>query len=97
MAVVPPGSSDSLPKWGPGKVLSNGIGSLFFILSVGIKRLLDDLRVTPAKVRETAAKQNLVLFSNLNEKYANYNCSKIKTAERVYAGREEIKDLSEKG
>ncbi|GKB65838.1 ribonuclease H-like domain-containing protein [Tanacetum coccineum] len=39
---------------------------------VGIKRLLDDLRVTAAKVRVTAAKQNLVLFSNLNEKYAKY-------------------------
>ncbi|GKE57286.1 hypothetical protein Tco_1496471, partial [Tanacetum coccineum] len=38
--------------------------------SVGIKRLHDDLRVTAAKVRVTAAKQNLVLFSNLNEKYA---------------------------
>ncbi|GJR26925.1 reverse transcriptase domain-containing protein [Tanacetum coccineum] len=37
---------------------------------VGIKRLLDDLRVTAAKVRVTAAKQNLVLFSKLNEKYA---------------------------
>ncbi|GJX19616.1 hypothetical protein Tco_0222293 [Tanacetum coccineum] len=39
---------------------------------VGIKRLLDDLRVTAAQVRVTAAKQNLVLFSNLNEKYAKY-------------------------
>ncbi|GJR48199.1 hypothetical protein Tco_1316302 [Tanacetum coccineum] len=29
---------------------------------VGIKRLLDDLRVTAAQVRVTAAKQNLVLF-----------------------------------
>ncbi|GJW31393.1 hypothetical protein Tco_0051425 [Tanacetum coccineum] len=37
---------------------------------VGIKRLLDDLEVTAAKVRVTAAKQNLVLFSFLNEKYA---------------------------
>ncbi|GJT03888.1 hypothetical protein Tco_0838350 [Tanacetum coccineum] len=37
---------------------------------VGIKRLLDDLRVTAAQVRVTAAKQNLVLFSDLNEKYA---------------------------
>ncbi|GJV52567.1 hypothetical protein Tco_1448308 [Tanacetum coccineum] len=36
---------------------------------VGIKRLHDDLEVTAAKVRVTAAKQNLVLFSNLNEKY----------------------------
>ncbi|GKA23787.1 hypothetical protein Tco_0709820 [Tanacetum coccineum] len=30
---------------------------------VGIKRLLDDLRVTDVKVRVTAAKQNLVLFT----------------------------------
>ncbi|GJT56839.1 hypothetical protein Tco_0991893 [Tanacetum coccineum] len=37
---------------------------------VGIKILLDDLGVTAAKVRVTAAKQNLVLFSNLNEQYA---------------------------
>ncbi|GKG57641.1 hypothetical protein Tco_0587239, partial [Tanacetum coccineum] len=36
----------------------------------GIKRLLDDLGVTAAKVCVTAANQNLVLFSNLNEKYA---------------------------
>ncbi|GKF39633.1 hypothetical protein Tco_0119694, partial [Tanacetum coccineum] len=43
----------------------------FVILdNVGIKILLDDLRVAAAKVRVTAAKQNLVLFSNLNEKYA---------------------------
>ncbi|GKD16640.1 hypothetical protein Tco_1205798 [Tanacetum coccineum] len=41
-------------------------------LRVGIKRLLDDLGVTAAKVRVTAAKQNSVLFSNLNEKYAKY-------------------------
>ncbi|GJY73794.1 hypothetical protein Tco_0478225 [Tanacetum coccineum] len=39
---------------------------------VGIKRLHDDLEVTAAKVRVTATKQNLVLFSNLNEKYAKY-------------------------
>ncbi|GJZ92581.1 hypothetical protein Tco_0664646 [Tanacetum coccineum] len=39
-------------------------------LSVGIKRLLDVLEVIVAKVRVTAAKQNLVLFSNLNENYA---------------------------
>ncbi|GKD91939.1 hypothetical protein Tco_1371776 [Tanacetum coccineum] len=37
---------------------------------VRIKRLLDVLEVTAAKVRVTAAKQNLVLFSNLNENYA---------------------------
>nr|GEU99011.1 hypothetical protein [Tanacetum cinerariifolium] len=37
---------------------------------VGIKRLLDDLKITAVKVCVTAAKQNLVLFSNLNEKYA---------------------------
>ncbi|GJS81343.1 ribonuclease H-like domain-containing protein [Tanacetum coccineum] len=37
---------------------------------VGIKRLLDDLGVTAAKVCITAAKQKLVLFINFNEKYA---------------------------
>ncbi|GKG52363.1 hypothetical protein Tco_0547238, partial [Tanacetum coccineum] len=34
---------------------------------VGIKSLLE---VTAVKVRVITAKQNLVLFSNLNEKYA---------------------------
>ncbi|GJY10462.1 hypothetical protein Tco_0378647 [Tanacetum coccineum] len=38
--------------------------------TVGIKRLFNDLEVTAAKVCVTAAKQKLVLFSNLNEKYA---------------------------
>nr|GEU71738.1 hypothetical protein [Tanacetum cinerariifolium] len=33
-------------------------------------RLLDDLKVTAVKVCVTAAKQNIVIFSNLNEKYA---------------------------
>ncbi|GKB74019.1 hypothetical protein Tco_0935431 [Tanacetum coccineum] len=37
---------------------------------VGIKRLLDDLRVTDAKVCVTAAKLKIVLFINFNEKYA---------------------------
>ncbi|GKC60148.1 hypothetical protein Tco_1087746, partial [Tanacetum coccineum] len=37
---------------------------------IRIKRLHDDLQITAAKVRDTAAKQNLVLLSNLNEKYA---------------------------
>ncbi|GKB72943.1 hypothetical protein Tco_0934355 [Tanacetum coccineum] len=37
---------------------------------VEIKRLHDDLEVIAVKVRVAAAKQNLVLFSNLNEKYA---------------------------
>ncbi|GJU13400.1 hypothetical protein Tco_1135796 [Tanacetum coccineum] len=37
---------------------------------VRIKRLHDDLEVTAAKVCVTAAKLKLVLFSNLNEKYA---------------------------
>nr|GEU84405.1 hypothetical protein [Tanacetum cinerariifolium] len=37
---------------------------------IRIKRLLDDLEVTAVTVCVTAAKQNLVLFSNLNEKYA---------------------------
>ncbi|GKC91529.1 hypothetical protein Tco_1152178 [Tanacetum coccineum] len=52
---------------------------------VGIKRLLDDLKVTAAKVRVTAAKKNLVLFSNLNEKYAKVNAAstKVTTAERL--------------
>ncbi|GJS24309.1 hypothetical protein Tco_0452941 [Tanacetum coccineum] len=45
---------------------------------VGIKRLLDDLRVTAAQVCVTAAK-------------LNYNCSKIKAAERVSTVRERIK------
>ncbi|GJW78664.1 hypothetical protein Tco_0140346 [Tanacetum coccineum] len=39
---------------------------------VRIKRLLDVLEVTAAKVRVTVVKQNLVLFSSLNEKYAKY-------------------------
>ncbi|GJX25885.1 retrovirus-related pol polyprotein from transposon TNT 1-94 [Tanacetum coccineum] len=66
--------------------------------NLGIKRLLDDLEVTAAKVRVTTAKQNLVLFSNLNEKYAKVNgaSTKVTTAGRVYADREEIKDLLEK-
>ncbi|GJY81841.1 hypothetical protein Tco_0494592, partial [Tanacetum coccineum] len=38
--------------------------------SVGIKRFLDDLRVTAAQVYVTAAKLKLVLFINFNEKYA---------------------------
>ncbi|GKB98925.1 hypothetical protein Tco_0985062 [Tanacetum coccineum] len=37
---------------------------------VKIKRLHDDLEVTATKVCVTAAKLNLVLFNNLNEKYA---------------------------
>ncbi|GJS34002.1 hypothetical protein Tco_0532384 [Tanacetum coccineum] len=45
---------------------------------VGIKRLLDDLKVTAAQVCVTAAK-------------LNYYCSKIKTAERVSTVRERIK------
>ncbi|GJS67847.1 hypothetical protein Tco_0682412 [Tanacetum coccineum] len=49
---------------------------------VGIKRLLDDLRVTAAKVRVTAANQNLVLLK-LMLLVQSYNCSKIKTAKRV--------------
>nr|GEV11067.1 ribonuclease H-like domain-containing protein [Tanacetum cinerariifolium] len=47
------------------KQLKEGYGRI-----VGIKRLLDDLEVTAIKVCVTAAKQNLVLFNNLNEKYA---------------------------
>ncbi|GJT80056.1 hypothetical protein Tco_1054398 [Tanacetum coccineum] len=47
-------------------------------LHVGIKRLLDDLRVTAAQVCITVAK-------------LNYYCSKIKTAERVSTVRERIK------
>ncbi|GJZ13893.1 hypothetical protein Tco_0549123 [Tanacetum coccineum] len=47
---------------------------------VGIKRLLDVLEVIAAKVRVTAAKQNLVMFSNLNEKYAKY---RVTTAKRL--------------
>ncbi|GJR18950.1 hypothetical protein Tco_0967477 [Tanacetum coccineum] len=44
------------------KQLKEGYGRI-----VGIKILLE---VIAAQVRVTAAKQNLVLFSNLNEKYA---------------------------
>ncbi|GJR44159.1 hypothetical protein Tco_1312262 [Tanacetum coccineum] len=40
------------------------------VVSVGIKRLLDDLRVTAAKVCVTAAKLKLVMSINFNEKYA---------------------------
>ncbi|GJU19800.1 hypothetical protein Tco_1153142, partial [Tanacetum coccineum] len=43
---------------------------------VGIKRLHDDLEVTAAMVCVTAAKKNLVLFSNLNENYAKSVCYK---------------------
>ncbi|GJU58611.1 hypothetical protein Tco_1236377 [Tanacetum coccineum] len=58
---------------------------------VGIKRLQDVLKVTAAKVRVTAVKQNLVLFSNLSEKYAKYYyclkkvnaADKVTTADRV--------------
>ncbi|GJZ74608.1 hypothetical protein Tco_0639073 [Tanacetum coccineum] len=39
-------------------------------ISEWIKRLHDDLGVNTTKVRVTAAKQNLVLLSNLSEKYA---------------------------
>ncbi|GJW80798.1 hypothetical protein Tco_0144773 [Tanacetum coccineum] len=39
---------------------------------VGIKRLLDDLEVTAAKVRVTAVKHNLVLLINFDETYAKY-------------------------
>ncbi|GJS48245.1 hypothetical protein Tco_0598366 [Tanacetum coccineum] len=35
-------------------------------------RIKSLLEVTAAQVRVSAAKQNLVLFSNLNEKYAKY-------------------------
>ncbi|GJY23521.1 hypothetical protein Tco_0397179 [Tanacetum coccineum] len=56
---------------------SKGLHKIFFffmrhgcVIIVGIKRLLDVLEVTAAKVRVTAAKENLVLFSNLNENYA---------------------------
>nr|GEW37110.1 putative ribonuclease H-like domain-containing protein [Tanacetum cinerariifolium] len=45
--------------------------------TVRIKRLLDDFEVTAVKVRVTDAKQNLVMFSNLNEKYDNGNAPLI--------------------
>ncbi|GJT40271.1 ribonuclease H-like domain-containing protein [Tanacetum coccineum] len=49
-----------------------------------IKRLHDDLGVNTAKVRVTAAKQNLVLLSNLSEKYAKYTArGKVSTVARV--------------
>ncbi|GJV94095.1 integrase, catalytic region, zinc finger, CCHC-type containing protein [Tanacetum coccineum] len=44
--------------------------TLMICIFVGIKRLHDDLEVTVAKVCVTAAKYNLVLFINYNEKYA---------------------------
>ncbi|GJQ99906.1 hypothetical protein Tco_0522891 [Tanacetum coccineum] len=50
-------------------------GSILLGRFVEIKRLLDVLEVTAAKVRVTTAKQNLVLFSNLNENYAKYHAS----------------------
>ncbi|GJX87818.1 hypothetical protein Tco_0339832 [Tanacetum coccineum] len=59
------------------KVISTNIGGEFTNLeilkgvSVRIKRILDDLRVTAAQVCVTAAKLKLVLFINFNEKYAN--------------------------
>ncbi|GJT70697.1 DNA-directed DNA polymerase [Tanacetum coccineum] len=52
--------------------------------NVGIKRLLDDLKVTAAKARVTAAKQNLVLFSNLDEKYAKYLVLLVTTVSVYY-------------
>ncbi|GKD14614.1 hypothetical protein Tco_1199021 [Tanacetum coccineum] len=48
---------------------------------IGIKRLLDDLRVTVAQVCVTAAKLKCI----------SYYCSKIKTVERVSTVRERIK------
>ncbi|GKD61333.1 reverse transcriptase domain-containing protein [Tanacetum coccineum] len=62
---------------------SFGIWRIDFLYSfVRIKRLLDDLRVTAAKVRVTVAKQNLVLLK-LMLLVQSYNCSKIKTVESV--------------
>ncbi|GJT56836.1 hypothetical protein Tco_0991890 [Tanacetum coccineum] len=54
---------------------------------VGIKRLLDDLEVTAAKVRVTTAKQNLVLFS-----VKDYNARV--TAEEKAKGGSELKERS---
>ncbi|GJU01362.1 hypothetical protein Tco_1111700 [Tanacetum coccineum] len=72
-------------------------------LSVGIKRLLDDFRVTAAQVRVTAAQvrvtaakhgllmllvQKLLLLElKVNVAGISYYCLKITTAERVYADR----------
>ncbi|GJU59475.1 hypothetical protein Tco_1237241 [Tanacetum coccineum] len=57
------------------KIIKEGKISFFQIIradgsSKRIKRLLDNLEVIAAQVRVTAAKQNLMLLSNLNEKYA---------------------------
>ncbi|GJU12113.1 hypothetical protein Tco_1134509 [Tanacetum coccineum] len=59
------------------KVLNNKFSNktrakmiLQHVYPVGYERLLDVLEVTGAKVRVTAVKQNLVLFSSFNEKYA---------------------------
>ncbi|GJY40962.1 uncharacterized mitochondrial protein-like protein [Tanacetum coccineum] len=51
-----------------------------------IKRLHDDLEVTAAKVRVTAAKQNLVLFSNFNEKYAKKSIQVVYKVEKALYG-----------
>ncbi|GKB51830.1 hypothetical protein Tco_0902583 [Tanacetum coccineum] len=43
-----------------------------YVENVGIKRLIDDLRVNAVKFCVTVAKLKLVLFINFNEKYAKY-------------------------
>ncbi|GKA65100.1 hypothetical protein Tco_0764807 [Tanacetum coccineum] len=57
---------------------------------VRIKRLLDDLRVTAAKLMLLVQKLLLLVLK------VNVAGMKVTTAGRVYADREEIKDLSEK-
>ncbi|GJU77797.1 hypothetical protein Tco_1274867 [Tanacetum coccineum] len=62
---------------------------------VGIKRLLDDFRVITAQLM-SLVKKLLLLVLKVNDAGISYYCLKITTAGRVYADREEIKDLSEK-
>ncbi|GKF47290.1 hypothetical protein Tco_0137092, partial [Tanacetum coccineum] len=57
---------------------------------VGIKRLLDDLRVTAAKLMLLVQKLLLLVLK------VNAAGMKVTTAGRVYVDREKIKDLSEK-
>ncbi|GKD60331.1 hypothetical protein Tco_1297840 [Tanacetum coccineum] len=63
----------------------------------GIKRLLDDLEVTAAKLMLLVYKLLLLVFRLNAASTKVTTVEKIKTAERVYADREEIKDLSKKG
>ncbi|GJZ27999.1 putative reverse transcriptase domain-containing protein [Tanacetum coccineum] len=67
-----------------------GLDHVVETLCVGIKRLLDDLRVTVAKLMLLVQKLLLLVLK------VNVAGIKVTTAGRVYADREKIKDLSEK-